>query len=97
MVVIVPEAKRIANLEKHNIDLAEFESSFSWDRYLMLPARPSRTGRVREMYLGFMHARLVAAVVSPLGAQALAVISVPPAAEKERAAYDQFTRLEAGR
>ena len=85
MVIIVPEPKRIANLAKHAIDLADFEAGFSWDHYMVLPAKPSRTGRVREMFIGTMHGRTVAAIVSPLGTEALAVISIRPADDRERA------------
>lgn len=89
MVILVPEPKRAANLLKHGIDLADFEAGFSWDRYLRLTAHPSATGRMREVWLGRMAGRIVAAVVSPLGTEALAVISIRPANERERSAYDQ--------
>lgn len=88
MLVIVPETKRVANLAKHGIDLADFEDGFSWDRYLAGATRPSRTGRPRERFIGMMGGRIVAAIVSPLGSEALAVISIRPASEKERVAYE---------
>lgn len=89
MVIIVPEPKRIANLAKHGIDLAEFEDGFSWDRFIVLPAHPSRTERAREMWIGTMGSRVVTAIVSPLGTEAVAIVSIRPADDKERAAYDQ--------
>lgn len=87
MIVLIPEMKRIANIAKHGIDSADFAATFEWNHYVVLPAKPSRTGRARELYVGMMQDRLVTAVVSPLGSEALAVISVRPAATKEREAY----------
>lgn len=88
MIIVVPEQKRIANLTKHGIDLADFRAEFSWDCYTVLPAHPSVTGREREMLIGTMQGRVVAAVVSPLGREAIAVISIRTADTKERAAHD---------
>lgn len=88
MVIVVPESKRLVNLERHGIDLADFETAFSWDRYVALPAHPSRTGREREMYVGLMHERMVACIVSPLGTEALAIISIRIAGAREREAYE---------
>ena len=89
MRIIVPEPKRTANLAKHRIDLADFETAFSWDRYLVVAARPGRTGRARERFIGTMHARTVVAIVSPLGSEGLAVISIRPASPRERRAYEE--------
>ena len=88
MRIIVPEPKRIANVAKHGIDMNDFEAGFSWERYVVLPAHDSRTGRRREMLIGIMGDRTVTAIVSPLGSEALAVISIRPADDRERAAYD---------
>lgn len=68
--------------------MAEFEAAFSWNSDVVLPDQPSRTGRIRERFIGMMHGRVVTAVVSPLGAEALAVVSIHPAGSKERRAYD---------
>ena len=83
------QPKRVANLAKHGIDMAEFEVGFSWDRYVVLPAHSSRTGRLREMWIGALKGRIVAAIVSPLGTEALAVVSIRIADEREREAYGQ--------
>lgn len=87
MLFVISEPKRLANLAKHGIDMAEFEIAFSWDRHVILPAKASRTGRSRERLVGTMNGRMVTAVVSPLGTEALALVSVRPAAEHEREAY----------
>jgi uncharacterized DUF497 family protein len=88
VIILVPESKRLINLDRHGIDLAEFEGGFSWEHYLVLPAHPSRTGREREMFVGTLHGRIVACIVSPLGTEAMAIISIRVADAKERAAYD---------
>lgn len=88
MVIVVPPSKRLINLDRHGFDLADFETAFSWDRYVVLPAHPSRTGREREMFVGTMNDRVVACIVSPLGTEALAIISIRVADAKERAVYD---------
>ena len=88
--MLIPEPKRLANLAKHEIDMNDFETGFSWDAYLVLPAKRSRTGRVREMYLGVLHERVVAAIVSPLGTEAITVVSIRPASKKERETYAEW-------
>lgn len=47
MIFICGEPKRLANLAKHGFDLAEFEEAFDFDRYAVLPIKPSHTGRIR--------------------------------------------------
>lgn len=80
------EPKRRANIVKH--DLAEFEEAFSFDRFLNIPAQPSRTGRIRFKLIGSWHGRtVVVAIVSPLGREAVDIISVRPANARERAVY----------
>lgn len=87
VVIIVPEPKRIANLAKHGIDMNDFAGGFSWDRHLSGPTRPSLTGRLRERLVGTLNGRVVIVIVSPLGSDALSVVSIRPASVKERAAY----------
>ncbi|GJE62613.1 hypothetical protein MPOCJGCO_4746 [Methylobacterium trifolii] len=84
------QPKRHANIAKHGLDLAEFETAFSFDRFLNIPARPSRTGRARFKLIGTWHGQtVVVAIVSLLGSEAIDVVSVRRAGRKERAAYDQ--------
>lgn len=87
MIIVVPDEKRVTNLAKHGIDMAEFGAAFSWGRFVVLPADPSRTGRARQIYVGTMYERVVTAVVSPLGTEALSIVSVRPASAKERRFY----------
>jgi hypothetical protein len=82
--------KRQANFDKHGFDLAEFEDAFSFDRFLNLATKPSRTGRERWKLIGTWYGVTVVVVIaSPLGSQAVDIISVRPANLKERAAYAQ--------
>lgn len=82
------EPKRQANIAKHGLDFADFEDAFSFDRFLTIPAKPSRTGRIRFKLLGSWHGRIVVvAIVSPLGTEAIDIVSVRPANAKERAVY----------
>jgi uncharacterized protein len=84
------EPKRLANLNKHELDFREFEEGFSWEACLVFPARPSRTGRARHQMIGELNGELVVvAVVSPLGFEALSLVSLRPASGKERKLYEQ--------
>lgn len=84
------EPKRLANLEKHGIDFASFEGGFGWGRFLAVPAKVSRTGRARFRLTGHLTGQgVVVAIVSPLGAQALSLVSRRLAGEQERQAYEQ--------
>lgn len=90
MKIVWDEPKRLANLDKHGLDLAAFESGFDWTDFLTIPARPSSTGRRRAILVGVLNNELVVtAVVSPLGSEALSLISLRPAGTKERMLYDE--------
>lgn len=89
--IICDESKRLANLAKHGLDFADFEHGFSWDCFLEVKTKPSKTGRKRIILVGMLNAELVvAAIISPLGSQALSLVSLRPASEKERKAYEQI-------
>lgn len=88
MQIVWDEPKRLSNLEKHGLDFAEFEAEFSWDAFITVPARPSAaTRRERAQLVGRMKGRMVTAVISPLGSEAFAVISLRPANALERVLY----------
>jgi uncharacterized DUF497 family protein len=85
------EPKRLANLAKHGLDFADFEEAFSFDRFAALAARPSRTGRERFRLIGSMFGdTVVVAVVSPLGKEAVSIVSLRPANPLERTAYENL-------
>jgi uncharacterized protein len=86
--IVWDESKRHINLEKHGLDFAEFERGFSWERFVTIPSRPSlTTQRRRAQLVGRLNDVIVVAVVSPLGSEALSLISLRPANLKERARY----------
>jgi uncharacterized DUF497 family protein len=92
MKIVWDEPKRLANLDKHGLDFADFEECFSWDDFLVFPVRPSRTGRARHQMIGTLADELVVvAIVSPLGTEALSLVSLRPASGKERTRYEQDT------
>ncbi|AWN49234.1 hypothetical protein DK419_25190 [Methylobacterium terrae] len=83
------EPKRQANLAKHGFDFAEFEEAFDFDRYAVLPAKPSHTGRARHKLVGTWYGvTVVMVIVSPLGSEATDIVSVRRADRKERTIYD---------
>jgi hypothetical protein len=89
--IVWDEPKRVANLDKHGLDFSEFESGFSFDRFVALPARPSRTGRARFQLVGMLYGRtVVVAIVSPLGSEALSLVSLRLAGPRERRAYEEL-------
>jgi len=84
------EPKRLANLDKHGLDFADFETGFSFDRFDAFPARPSRTGRRRFKLVGSLFGEtVVVAVIAPLGSEAIAIVSLRRANNKERSGYDR--------
>ena len=88
MQIFWDEPKRLANLEKHGLDFADLENGFDFVNALEAPTYPSRTGRERKVLIGELNgALIVAAVMSPLGTEALSVASLRRATEKERRAY----------
>ena len=59
------------------------------ERFLTLDAEPSRNGRVRFKLIGSWYDDVVVvAIVSPLGSEAIDIVSVRPANKSERALYD---------
>ena len=83
------EPKRIANLAKHGLDFSDYETCFDVETALELPARASVTGRRRKTLVGWWSGRIVvAAIVSQLGREAIAIVSLRPASQKERDLYD---------
>lgn len=84
MKVVWDEPKRLANLAKHGLDFAHFEEGFDFDTAIQLPAHPSPTGRERFRLVGWLFDELVVvAVMSPLGTEALSIVSLRHAKETE--------------
>jgi len=90
MTITWDEAKRQANLAKHGYDFADFETHFDGETSLIRPTRPSRNGRARYLLIGDWNGqRVVAVIVSPLGTEALSLVSLRSASLPERSAYDR--------
>ena len=85
------EPKRLANIAKHGLDFAQFQEGFSWDCFLAGAVRPSRVGRVRYRFLGKLAGfAVVVAIVSPLGSEAISILSLRRASRKERLFYENW-------
>ncbi len=85
MVIVWDEVKRAANLLKHGLDFAAAEAEFDFATAREFEAYTSRTGRTRFALIGRMGGVFVVVVIlSPLGEEALSVISLRRANPKER-------------
>lgn len=87
MVIPWDEPKRAINLRTHGLDFEDIESGFDWDTALVAPSHPGRDGRMRFPMLGYLDGKLRAVVFSPLGNEAISVISLRPVSRKERKSY----------
>ena len=80
------EAKRAANLVGHKIDLAD-AGEFDWEGASVKLTRPGRRGDKRFKAIGLFRGRLTVVIFSPLGREAISVISMRVAGIKERRLY----------
>ena len=79
MMIVWDEIKRQSNLAKHGMDFADLDPDFFADAIFIR----SRVGRF--VAVGEFQGVLIGAVVfRPLGGDALSVISMRPASQKER-------------
>ena len=88
MKIVWDEPKRRTNLATHGFDLADAES-FDWDTALIVPGHAGETGRPRFRAIGRLGHDLVAIVFSPLGTEAISVISLRRASRSERKLYEK--------
>ena len=88
MKIVWDEPKRRTNLATHGLDLADAES-FDWDTALVEPGHASETGRPRFRAIGLLNDNLVTLIFSPLGTEAVSVISLRPASRAERRLYEK--------
>ena len=85
MVIVWDEVKRDANQMKHGLDFAEFEHGFDFAAARQFEAYTSRTGRTRFALIGRLQGVLVVVVIlSPLGTEALSIVSLRRASPEER-------------
>jgi uncharacterized DUF497 family protein len=83
MRIVWDEPKRQANIVTHGLDLADAES-FHWETAVVVPGHEGKGGRPRFRAIGWLDNELVTLVFSPLGAEAISVISLRPASRAER-------------
>jgi uncharacterized protein len=88
MRVFWDEPKRQANMVTHGLDLADAES-FDWDAAIVVRGHMSRDGRLRFRAIGWLGHELVALVFSPLGTEAISVISLRRASRAERKLHEE--------
>ena len=87
MKIVWDEPKRRANIDAHGFDLADAES-FDWDT-AMVSGHLGKDRRPRFRAIGWLGDELVTLVFSPLGTEAIAVISLRPASRRERNLHDR--------
>jgi uncharacterized protein len=76
---IVPDpSKRLANLDKHGMDMGELTMEF-FENSVVVPAKGDRS-----MAIGYFKGRAIAVVFKPLGTEAIAPISMRRASKRER-------------
>ena len=81
--------KRERNLKQHRLDFAEIGAYFNFSEAVVVSTYSGRSGRVRLKAIGTLKNRLVVLVFSPLGGEAISLISLRPANKKERKLYDE--------
>ena len=88
MRVVWDETKREINLAEHGLDFADARDRFLFEDSVVVPSYPGPDGRARFVAIGVLDGLLVAAVIAPLGSEALSLISLRPASRAERRVYE---------
>jgi uncharacterized DUF497 family protein len=78
MKIVWDEPKRLTNLAKHGLDFADLATDFFVD------AAIGPAGNGRFVAIGEWAGIAITVVFSPVGAEAISVISMRPASRKER-------------
>ncbi|NEU13763.1 hypothetical protein G3T14_16720 [Methylobacterium sp. BTF04] len=90
MLIVWDELKRETNLAKHGLDFADFSTRFDFEAAVQVDANAVASGPARFKLIGEFEGRLVvAAILAPLGTEALALISLRRASRRERSFYDE--------
>ena len=79
MIITWDNAKRLANLDKHGMNFAELDVDF-FINSLVIPARTPRFKAIGP----FQGSTTIVVVFAPRGTEAVSVISMRPASQKER-------------
>jgi len=86
MKILWDEPKRLANLAKHGLDFGDLDESF-FENSLVVSAK-----RRRWMAVGVSVSGLIVVVFVVMGAEALSVISMRPASQRERSRYASYQK-----
>jgi uncharacterized DUF497 family protein len=78
MRIVWDERKRLANLDKHQLDFADIDDGFFLAAYL----RPAKGERI--MAIGRFADGTIAVIFAKLGSEGIAIISMRPAHATER-------------
>ena len=81
------QPKRLANLEKHSLDLADAEL-FDWDSAVIVDGHRDRYGKPRFKAIGQFFGHLAVVIYAELGSEAVAVISFRLADPAERTLFN---------
>ncbi|MEQ1406138.1 BrnT family toxin [Neorhizobium sp. Rsf11] len=80
MGITYDEHKRLTNIEKHfGLDFADLDMDF-FEASTIIPSREDRLKAIGE----FRGMIVIAVIFTPLGSEAISVISMRPASSKER-------------
>jgi uncharacterized protein len=85
VVISWDERKRAANFAKHELDFASLDVEF----FAAATIRPAKRGRLAAF--GLLAGKPIAVVFAALGDEAVAIVSMRPASQKERMLYARQT------
>jgi uncharacterized protein len=88
MKIVWDEPKRQRNIENHGFDFADIVR-FDWNNAVVKPSYASARGQARFAASGLLDDDLITVVFSPLGSEAISIISVRRASLRERRTYEE--------
>ena len=88
MKIVWDEPKRQRNIETHGFDFVDI-ARFDWNDSVVKPSYASARGRSRFAATGLLNDDLITVVFSPLGSEAISIISVRRASRWERRIYEE--------
>jgi uncharacterized DUF497 family protein len=88
MEIVWDESKRLTNSETHGLDFIDARDRFVFEEAMIISTYHGEDGRPRFIAIGPLDGRLVTIVFSPLGSEALSLVSLRPTSRKERKAYE---------
>lgn len=88
MPIVWDEIKRQTNLRKRGLDFADLEEGFDWENMLVAPTYAGVDERKRFIATSDFEGSLITIIFSPLGSEAISIITMRPASRKERRQFD---------